>query len=145
MADANPIPAATLELINARATEQYNEWKAGATAEQKAKGMEMKNKYMGADEEFKNQRQQEMQNAWNEADADGDGKLNLAEYRVFEQKRREMKESNGEWHESDHAEANYAILNSLSAGDGFTQAEMYSTFVPWMAKWEEVKAADEAQ
>ena len=107
--------------------------------------MEMLEKYRGADEEFKNQRKQEMENAWNEADVDGDGKLNLAEYRVFEQKRREMKESNGEWHESDHAEANYAILNSLSAGDGFTQAEMYSTFAPWMAKFEEVKAADEAQ
>ena len=107
--------------------------------------MEMMEKYRGADEEFKNQRKQDMANAWSEADADGDGKLNLAEYRVFEQKRREMKESNGEWHESDHAEANFAILNSLSAGEGFTQAEMYSTFVPWMAKWEEVKAADEAQ
>ena len=102
-------------------------------------------KYKGGDEEFKNQRMQEMANAWSDADADGDGKLNLAEYRVFEQKRRELKESNGEWHESDHAEANYAIINSLAEGDGFTQAEMYAAMAPWMAKWEEIKAADEAQ
>ena len=40
MAEAGAIPAATLELINARAASQYAEWKAGATAEQKASGME---------------------------------------------------------------------------------------------------------
>ena len=40
MADANPLPAATLELINSRATAQYAEWKAGATEEQKASGLE---------------------------------------------------------------------------------------------------------
>ena len=71
--------------------------------------------------------------------------MDLAEYRVFENIRRTTKESNGEWHETDHAEANYAILNSLSEGDGFTMDEMKAVFGPWFAKWSEIKAADEAQ
>ena len=145
MAEAGAIPAATLQLIAPRAAAQYAEWKAGATAEQKAAGLAMLEKYRGGDEAFKAQRTAQMQAAWDGADADGDGKLNLAEYRVFENARRSLKEADGEWHESDHAEENYAILNSLSNGDGFTMAEMHSVFVPWMAKWEECKAADEAQ
>ena len=70
------ISEATMELINARAAEQYAEWKANATEEQKAAGMEKLNKFKN-DEDFKNQHMARMNNAWNEADADGDGKLNL--------------------------------------------------------------------
>ena len=54
---------------------------------------------------------------------------------------RAMKEENGEWHESDHVEENYAICNSISEGDGFTMAEMWAVMTPWMAKFDELKAS----
>ena len=128
-------------MINTRATEQYNEWKAGATAEQKASGMEKLERYK-TDETFRTAHMAKMQQAWDDADANNDGKLDLAEYRVFDAAMRAMKTADGEWHESDHAEANYGIGNSLSEGDGITMAEMRQAMAPWLAKFEELKAAD---
>ena len=55
---------------------------------------------------------------------------------------RALKEADGDWHESDHAEANYAIVNSVSEGDGYTMAEMWAVMGPWRQKWEAIKAAD---
>jgi len=48
MADAQEpaLPAAVLEFVNRRATEQFEEWKANATEAQKAKGLEDMRKYM---------------------------------------------------------------------------------------------------
>ena len=37
---------------------------------------------------------------------------------------RALKEADGEWHESDHAQANYEILNAISEGEGYTKEEM---------------------
>ena len=140
-AQAITISEATMELINARAAEQYAEWKANATEEQKAAGLEKLNKFKN-DEDFKNQHMARMNNAWNEADADGDGKLNLQEHKNWENKMRALKEADGDWHESDHAEANYAIANSVIEGDGYTMAEMWAVMGPWRQKWEAIKAAD---
>ena len=55
---------------------------------------------------------------------------------------RALKEADGEWHESDHAEENYNIVNSIGDGDGFTMQQMRSIMGPWLAKFEELKAAD---
>ena len=123
MAEAGAIPAATMELINTRATAQYAEWKAGATEAQKASGLEKLAKFKN-DETFRNEHMAKMMKAWSDADANGDGKLDLAEYRTFDAAMRAIKEADGEWHESDHAEENFNIVNSISEGDGFTMAEM---------------------
>jgi hypothetical protein len=47
MADAQEpaLPAAVLEFVNRRATEQFEEWKTTATDDQKAKGIERLRKY----------------------------------------------------------------------------------------------------
>ena len=45
MAEAITLSEATMELINARAVEQYAEWKANATDEQKRTGLEKLAKY----------------------------------------------------------------------------------------------------
>ena len=119
MAEAGEIPAATLEMINVRAAAQYAEWKAGATEAQKASGMEKLQKFKN-DEAFRNEYMAKMAKAWSDADANGDGKLDLAEYRNFDAAMRAMKEADGEWHESDHAEENYNIVNSIGDGEGFT-------------------------
>ena len=63
-----------MNLINARATEQYNEWKANATEEQKADQLAKLQRYK-TDEAFRNERKARMEKAWSEADANGDGKL----------------------------------------------------------------------
>ena len=123
MAEAGAIPQATLDMINTRATAQYNEWKNGATEEQKASGLAMLQRYK-TDEAFRTEHQGRMATAWTDADADGDGMLNLAEYRVFDAAMRKFKVDAGEWHESDHAEENWNIGNSLSAADGVTMAEL---------------------
>ena len=59
-AAAITISEATLEMINARATAQYEEWKANATAEQKAKAMERYTKFKN-DEAFRNEYKAKLQ------------------------------------------------------------------------------------
>ena len=122
-AGAIEIPQATLDLIIARATDMYNEWKSTATEEQKASGLAWMNRYK-TDEAFRTEHKNKMTVLWNEADADSDGVLNLAEYKVFDAAMRKFKVDAGEWHESDHAEENWNIGNSLSAADGVTMAEL---------------------
>ena len=123
MVEAVAIPQATLDKINNRATDQYNEWKTTATEEQKQSGLEKLQRYK-TDEAFKTEHLKKMAQAFTDADADGDGMLNLAEYRVFDAAMRKMKVDAGEWHESDHAEENWNIGNSLSDDDGVTMAEL---------------------
>ena len=143
MAEAGAIPQATLDMISARATVQYNEWKTTVTEEQKQSGHAMMQRYK-TDEAFRTEHQKRMAQTWADADADGDGMLNLAEYRVFDAAMRKYKVDAGEWHESDHAEENWNIANSLNAAtDGVTMAELRQIMVPWMAKFEELKAADD--
>ena len=58
---------------------------------------------------------------WTDADANNDGKLDLAEYRVWDAKMKAIAVEQGDWYESgDHAEENYNITNSVSEGDGIT-------------------------
>ena len=95
------------------------------------------------DEEFKNQRMAKMNKAWTDADSNGDGKLDRAEFGNWAAAMRTMKTEEGEWNEPDnHDDEDYEIMNGISEGDGFTMAEMMSVFGPWMAKFEELKAAD---
>ena len=90
MAQAGALPQATLDMINTRATDQYNEWKTTATEEQRQAGLAMMQRYK-TDETFKAEHTENMMKTWNDADADGDGKLNLAEYKVFDAAMRKYK------------------------------------------------------
>ena len=66
-----------------------------------------------------------MDTAWTNADANSDGKLNEAEYAVFNEAMRKIAVDNGEWIEAEANNArNYAIFNSVSEGEGFTMAEL---------------------
>ena len=132
-------------MINPRATAQYTEWKETATPEQKTAG-EAKLKRMREEPEFMAEQMTKFGKMFSDADTNGDGRLNLEEYRAFSAATKAEAESAGEWREAgDRDEENFAILNSISAEDGFTMAEMQMVMGPWMAKFTELKNADAAQ
>ena len=86
---------------------------------------------------------QMMNKAWSDADTNGDGKLDRAEFGTWSAAMRAHKASEGEWNEPEvNDDTDYEIMNGVSEGDGFTMAEMMQVFGPWMAKFEELKAAD---
>ena len=139
------ISEATMALVTAAATEQYAEYKANATAEHKAAAMAKLERY-NTDEAYKAEHMGRFATTFTEADSNGDGKLVLAEYQVFEQKMRDFKIADGDWVEAEMPyERNYNVANSVSEGDGVTMADMGAVMKPWMAKFLELKAADEAQ
>ena len=94
------------------------------------------------DEDFKNQRMARMTKAWADADTNGDGKLDRAEMGTWAVAMRAMKDEEGEWNDSDHDDQDYEIFTSVSEGDGFTMAEFFTCASKWMAKFDELKAAD---
>ena len=143
MAEAAPaLSQATLDLINTRVAAQYAEWKQTGTPEQKAAGEE-KLRRMREEPEFMAEMMGKFAKMFGDADTNGDGRLNLEEYRVFSAATKAVAVADGDWREAgDHDEENYAIMNSVSAEDGFTMAEMQQTMGPWMAKFTELKNAD---
>merc|ERR1712110_1086227 len=126
MADAAPaLSQATIDMINTRVTAQFAEWKQTGTPEQKAAGAE-KLRRMREEPEFM---------------AEQMGKFG----KMFNDAAKADAIASNDWTEAgDHDDSNYAILNSVSAEDGFTMAEMQQIMGPWMAKMTELKNADEA-
>ena len=143
MAEAGALSQATLDMINTRVAGQYAEWKQTGTPEQKAAG-EAKLKRMREEPEYMAEMMGKFGKMFSDADTNGDGRLNLEEYRAFSAATKAEAISTGDWTEADdHVEENYAIVNSISAEDGFTIDEMKQTMGPWMAKMTELKNADQ--
>merc|ERR1712110_654655 len=83
MADAAPaLSQATIDMINTRVTAQFAEWKQTGTPEQKAAGAE-KLRRMREGPEFMAEQMGKFGKMFNDADTNGDGRLNLEEYKVF--------------------------------------------------------------
>ena len=142
MAEAGALSQATLDMINARVTGQYAEWKQTGTPEQKAAGEE-KLRRMREEPEFMAEMMGKFGKMFSDADTNGDGRLNLEEYKAFSAATKAIAIAEGDWTEADnHDEENYAIMNSVSAEDGFTMSEMQQCMGPWMAKMTELKNAD---
>ena len=108
MAEAAPaLPAATLELINTRATNNYVEFKQNATPEQKAARNAKYQRYR-EDPEFMAEKMVQVSKMFSDADVNGDGRLNLEEYRTFNTAVKADAANTGEWIEADdHDEENY--------------------------------------
>ena len=145
MADAAPaLSQATIDLINTRVTGQFAEWKQTGTPEQKAAGVE-KLRRMREEPEFMAEQMGKYGKMFSDADTNGDGRLNLDEYKLFNAAAKAMAIAENEWIEAgDHNDSDYAIMNTVSAEEGFTMAEMQQIMGPWMAKMTELKNADEA-
>ena len=117
---AEALPAATMEKINARATAQFAEWKANATAEHKAVGLAKLERFKN-DEAFKAEHIQKLNKAWTDADTNGDGKLDRAEFGAWAAAMRTVRAEEGDWCEAEnHDDEDYEMMNSVSEGDGFT-------------------------
>ena len=85
-----------------------------------------------------------MTTAWNNADADNDGKLNKAEYMVWGEAMNAHKTARGSWVEPiENFEEDYDTCNMISEGEGITMADFWKMVGPWMHKFQELKAADE--
>ena len=137
MAEQRPaLPQAVIDQLHEFAQKNFEEWKVNATDEQKRLGNENLQKFM-TDEEFKNAEMQKIAKFWADADVNGDGKLDLAEFTTFVAATRADTEAQGHWQEADPETPKvYAMINSLSEGEGFTMEEMMSTWEPWMEKFE---------
>ena len=78
---------------------------------------------------------------WNGSDADGDGKLNLAEFQVWMAKAKAREVAGGHWTRADDAarvEAFYNMVNAMGEGDGVTLMEFFAVMGPWMAKYNDI-------
>ena len=145
MAQAAPaLSAEILDKINIRMTEQYAAYKAGATAENKAAAVAQLAQYK-SDPEFANSHKAKMAKAYADADADGDGRLNFAEYQVWEAALQANQQAMGRWSEIGKAQENFDIINMVSEGDSISMDDFRAVAGPMMVKFEELKAADEAQ
>ena len=145
VAQLDPTPD-QMTAIRDIATEGYNTWKAGATVEHHTKATERMNRMHGNPEAG----QQEIARItadFQAADADGDGRLNLAEYKVYMEKQMENARELGTYVEpaAGHWDREYALYNQIVGGEeGFTFGEYLALVGRTLAVVRELKAAEEA-
>merc|ERR1712060_166620 len=141
MAEIDADVKAQIEQI---ATAAYGNWKANATEEQKAAGLEMVAK-MGSDEEFKNGKMAEMAAKFGECDANGDGLLQRDEYINWVGVMNGIAKAEGHWVDENPETHSgyYAGANMVTPGvDGVSMQDCFVVMGIAMAKNMELKAAD---
>ena len=82
---------------------------------------------------------------YNQADANGDGVLDTAEFEVYQQLNNEEAAREGQWSDDrpGRAAQSYAIINQVNPDrEGCSLQEVFAMFGPYMAKWTELKTAD---
>ena len=85
MVDASAaLPEAVVAAIHADAVETYQAWKTTSTEEQRQKGIEALGKMMN-DEAFRATKMAKAAEIFGQADANGDGVLDAAEYETYMQ------------------------------------------------------------
>ena len=126
------------------ASSSYVAWKANATEEQKANGLEQLAK-MSSDEEFKNMKLGEISTKFGECDANSDGLLDRDEYMNWLRGMNAIWKAAGNWVDErpESYSACYAAANKVIAGvDGVSLQDCFVVMGVCMAKHTELKAAD---
>ena len=116
-----------MALIREVCEKNFQHWLTNCTEEQKAIGREELRRYQEGDQEFIQERTTAMTNAFNAADANGDGRLDLEEARVFYNTLKDADEAAGR-HSGGHypggIEDNYRMTNAVNPDtEGFTWEE----------------------
>ena len=130
--------------LEATAVSSYEAWKANATEEQKAVGLEA-NRKMQEDEEFKNNMMAECVAKFAECDVDNDGLLNRDEYISWVGVMNEINRAKGNWIDErpEIITAYYEACNMITPGaDGVTLADVFKGVGIALAKTNVLKAAD---
>ena len=140
MAQPAPISEETIARIHAKATEHFNDFKANATDEQKAAYWAMIARIQ-SDEEYKAAFFTQLKKEWAESDLDGDGKLNIDEFRIFAAKRVATNRALGmylkdDW--PDNYEEFYGCVNAISEGEGCVVMDFLRMLGIWAPKYKEL-------
>ena len=146
MANVLPIAEMTAEqeaTLRQIAVEAYENWQTKGSEEVKQTGLAEQAKFQESPEHAE-QKLAVFRNMFNECDVDGDGRLNLAEYKVLKQKAQELQKAGGRWVEpvADHDEREYALFNEVAGGEeGFTFEQQLTFSGKYMQIFNELKAA----
>ena len=147
MAEAAPaLSAELIEEIETLTAGSWNYYQDNRPADKKAADIEKLEK-MGTDEEFKAQRMTEMTESFTAADANGDGRLDAAEWIVWCKAMNARKVERGEFEDDRQSEWEkwYAANNKIDPSqDGVALVDFYQIMGVSMKKMMELKAASEA-
>ena len=79
---------------------------------------------------------------WNGSDADGDGYLNLDEFKVWVTKAKDREIAAGCYVRPDPDQARttefYNVANTITEGEGIVLMDFFTYMGPWMAKYLEI-------
>ena len=129
--------------IEADAIESYNTWKTNSTEGERAAGLAYLEQM--ANEEFKNQKMAEYTKMFSDADANGDGVLDEAEFRVFMAATAVYARAEGHFVDDSEAKIvrSFALAQRVTPGvDGISMSDMFAPMAMYHAKFNELKAAD---
>ena len=128
------------------ATDGYNNWKAKATAENKtAADTRMQN--MHGNPEYMQVEIARLQADFDSSDADGNGRLNAAEFKVYQEKQMANSQTVGMYVEPLEGlwDREYALYNEITGGEeGFSFGEYMGLIGRQLGVVRQLKDADEA-
>ena len=138
------IPPGALEQIQELAVENYNDFKANATPEEKAFTWDFFAKFNKPEnKEMRDNHNLKIKAEWNAADANADGLLNLDEFRAWYASSRATRREEGWFLPTDDADRAYNVMNLVTEGaDGVSIADYYSNMSAYFRKWYELKASE---
>ena len=126
------------------AADNFATYKAQRTEAQRALAEAAMNAMNGGNEEAKAERMAQFTAVFNESDADGNGRLDAAEYATFWNKYAEIKLQKGEYTLTDEAvrDRHYALANRITPGEeGISMADMGAMMQVMLPKTNELTQA----
>mmetsp|Transcript_18120 Transcript_18120/g.26385 ORF Transcript_18120/g.26385 Transcript_18120/m.26385 type:complete len:145 (-) Transcript_18120:392-826(-) len=129
------------DAMRALASESYTQWASVVTEEGRAKTLGLCNKYTGE------QTMARLNADFAASDADGNGRLNQAEFLVFHEKQDDFKRAEGTFTENlpNVHERLYALCNEITgAEEGISMPEYLFCIGTFLGMFREIQAAAES-